>query len=111
MRNRTRCMVAAILAVTALWARAEAQEFKPVTDQILQKPSPDDWLNWRRTLDGWGYSPLDRINRSNLRSLKLAWSWTLEPGPSQTVPIVYNGVMYITNPGNVVLALDARTGD
>ena len=31
----------------------------PVTDAMLQDPSPADWLMWRRTLDGWGYSPLD----------------------------------------------------
>ena len=34
-------------------------EFDSVTDAMLQNPDPADWLNWRRTLDGWGYSPLD----------------------------------------------------
>ena len=34
-------------------------DFIPVTDAMLAAPSPDDWLMWRRTLDGWGYSPLD----------------------------------------------------
>ena len=35
----------------------------PVTDAMLQGPPPEDWLMWRRTLDGWGYSPLDQIDR------------------------------------------------
>ena len=43
--------------------------------------------------------------------LRLAWSWGLQPGVSQTTPIVHDGVMYVANPGNVVQALDARTGD
>ena len=114
MKHRIRCVATACLAMTAVLATAQTQELKPVTpvtDDTLQKPNPSDWLNWRRTLDGWGYSPLDRINRSNVRALKLAWSWTLEPGPSQTVPLVYDGVMYIANPGNVVQALDASSGD
>ena len=31
------------------------REFVPVTDAMLQAPSDDDWLMWRRTLDGWGF--------------------------------------------------------
>ena len=61
-------------------------------------------------MDG-GYSPLEQIDRSNVDELRLAWSWGLEPGVSQTTPIVHDGVMYVANPGNVVQALDARTGD
>ena len=90
---------------------AQAQDPAPVTDAMLQDPDPADWLSWRRTLDGWGYSPLDEIDRSNVGELRLAWSWGLEPGVSQTTPIVHDGVMYVANPGNVVHALDARTGD
>ena len=45
----------------------------PVTDATLQNPDPGDWLNWRRTLDGWGYSPLDEIDRTNVGELQLAW--------------------------------------
>lgn len=81
-----------------------------VTDAMLARPSPADWLNWRRTLDGWGYSPLDQITPANVGSLQLAWSWALEPGASQTTPLVHDGVMYLANPGNVVDALDARNG-
>lgn len=34
-------------------------DFVPVTDAMLQNPAPADWLMFRRTLDSWGYSPLD----------------------------------------------------
>ena len=39
---------------------------------MLENPDPADWLNWRRTLDGWGYSPLDQITTENVHQLQLA---------------------------------------
>ena len=35
----------------------EVADFMPVTDQMLQRPPPADWLSWRRTLDGPGLQP------------------------------------------------------
>ena len=105
------CIFAAVAMATAYPGQAQVRDPAPVTDAMLQDPDPSDWLNWRRTLDGWGYSPLDQIDRSNVDELRLAWSWGLEPGVTQTTPIVHDGVMYVANPGNVVQALDARTGD
>ena len=104
---------ASLAAVTVAGAAGYAQvrSFAPVTDAVLQNPDAADWINWRRTLDGWGYSPLDQIDRRNVDELRLVWSWGLESGASQTTPLVYKGVMYIANPGNVIHALDARTGD
>jgi len=37
---------------------ARFAKFTPVTDAMLTNPDPVDWINWRRTLDAWGYSPL-----------------------------------------------------
>jgi PQQ-dependent dehydrogenase (methanol/ethanol family) len=112
MKHRTRTLVAVIAAMLAgLTTTAQVPNFKAVTDAMLQNPDPADWINWRRTLDGWGYSPLDQINRQNVHGIQLAWSWALNPGASQPTPLVYNGVMYIPNPGAGVQALDAVTGD
>src|SRR5436853_254525 len=66
-----------------------AVKVSPITDAMLATPNPADWINWRRTLDGWGYSPLTQINTRNVRGLKLVWSWALEPGPAQTTPLVH----------------------
>ena len=112
--SRARPALLAAAAALAAGLPGQAQqdrEFTPVTDAVLQNPDAADWLNWRRTLDGWGYSPLDLIDRGNVSELRLVWSWGLEPGVSQTTPLVHDGVLYIANPGNVVQALDARTGD
>lgn len=85
--------------------------FRPVTDEMLQHPPPADWLSWRRTLDGQGYSPLGEINRKNVKTLRLAWAIAMHPGSNQSTPLVHDGVMYLVNPGNVVQAINAATGD
>ena len=102
---------AALLALlVAATAGAQERAFTPVTDAMLQDPDPADWLNWRRTLDGWGYSPLDQIDRENVDRLQLVWGWSLTPGLIQSAPLVHDGVMFIPSPG-VVQAVDAVTGD
>ena len=86
-------------------------EFVPVTDAMLQDPAPGDWLMWRRTLDGWGYSPLDQITRDNVGQLRLVWTRGMAPGSQQGTPLAYDGVMYLPNPRDIIQAIDARSGD
>jgi len=87
--------------------------FVPVTDEMLMKPSPSDWLMWRRTQDGSGYSPLSQVNRNNVNQLKMTWTRGMgaSAGTQEGTPIVYSGVMYLRNPGDAFEAIDARTGD
>ena len=87
------------------------RDMTPVTDEMLRGPSADDWLHWRRTSDGQGYSPLTEISRDNVHHLQLAWSWAMDPGSQVTTPVVHDGVMFIASPGGVIQALDAATGD
>jgi len=86
-------------------------ELSPVTDAMLTDPPPGDWLSWRRTRNSHGYSPLDQVTRDNVADLTLAWSISIRPGNHQTTPLVHDGVMFLANPGNVVQAIDAATGD
>ncbi|MFZ9584377.1 MAG: pyrroloquinoline quinone-dependent dehydrogenase [Pseudohongiellaceae bacterium] len=82
-----------------------------VTDAMLQDPAEGDWLMWRRTLNGWGYSPLAQIDRSNVATLQLVWDIPLNEGSVQEgTPLVHDGVLYMPHPGDVVTAHDARTG-
>jgi len=106
--------LAALVLVTALAVRAQekSRRFVPVTDAMLQKPDPANWMMWRRTLDSWGYSPLNQVNRSNVSQLKLVWTRGMAPGSSQeSTPLVYDGVMYLPHSGDYIQALDAKTGD
>src|SRR5688572_27143500 len=102
------------LALTGgLVAAGQGQQraYPAVTAERLLKPADGDWLMIRRTYDGWGYSPLADINTANVNRLKLVWS---QPTNSERVhesaPIVNGGLMFITAPGNIVMALDAVTG-
>ena len=88
----------------------EIEDFEPVTTEMLLDPDPGDWLMFRRTYDGQGHSPLDQIDTGNVGELRLAWSWAMADGVNQPTPLVYRGVMYLANPGNIIQALEADTG-
>jgi alcohol dehydrogenase (cytochrome c) len=94
-----------------LLVHGQDRAFRPVTEAMLRNPPPGDWLNWRRTDNAWGYSPLDQITRQNVGQLQLAWSWSMDDtGSQQATPLVHDGVMYLPNPRGVIQALDAATG-
>ncbi|MEQ1731482.1 MAG: PQQ-binding-like beta-propeller repeat protein, partial [Vicinamibacterales bacterium] len=99
-------------APTGLTLKGEVSGYVPVTDAMLRNPPAGDWLMARRNYQGWSYSPLAQITRDNVKTLRLAWVWNMvEGGSSQPMPLVHNGVMYLTNPLNILQALDARTGE
>ena len=93
-------------------SQAQDSGFAPVTDEELQNPEPADWLMWRRTLDGWGYSPLDQIDRDNVGTLRMVWTRAMDrEGRQQGTPLVHDGVLYMPNPNDVIQAIDGVTGD
>ncbi len=94
--------------ITETYRRAE--RFTPVLDGDLTAPPAGDWLHWRGTPGAWGYSPLSQITADNVHRLQLAWSWGMRDGRSQQAPLVRDGVLFLSNPGNVVQALDATDG-
>ncbi len=89
----------------------QVEEFVAVSSESLQQQAPQDWLSWRRSLNGQAYSPLAQINTDTVKNLKLAWVITMEDGSNQTTPLVHRGVMYLAHPGNVIQALDAASGE
>ena len=89
----------------------EITGFVPVTDQELLNPDDGDWLIYRRTYDSQGFSPLDQIDRSNVDDLRLAWVWAMKDGTNQPTPLLHDGIMYLANPGNVIQALEASSGE
>jgi alcohol dehydrogenase (cytochrome c) len=112
-----RLALVSLAGVALVWtlhltAQEATRPFVPVRDEMLQKPDPANWLMWRRTLDSQGFSPLTQINKSNVAKLKQSWAMPL-PGTSgqqEGTPLVYNGVMYIPNQGDIIDAVDAKTG-
>jgi alcohol dehydrogenase (cytochrome c) len=85
--------------------------FNNITLNDINNPPSSDWLSWRRTVDGQGYSPLKIINTSNIQKLKLSWSLSMNEGSNQITPLVSQGIMFLTNPGNTIQALNAKNGE
>ena len=111
---RTSLVVAAMAALSTAPADAQRaiERYTPVTGARLATPEPANWLFYRGTLDGWGYSPLDQIDATNVQNLAPVWTFsTGVTGGHESPPIVNDGVMFITTPRNLVYALDARTGE
>lgn len=112
MRRRTLLSSLFAVLMCSFWLYGQLREFRPVTETMLRNPAPGDWLNWRRTDNAWGYSPIDQVNRQNVHQLQLAWSWAMDDtGANEATPLVYDGVTYLPNPRGVIQALDAATGD
>ena len=103
--------VTVLLSAPAVAGAQSTAEFVPVTDEMLQDPAPGDWLTWRRTLDGWGYSPLDEIDRDNVHRLRMVWTRGLAEGRQEGTPLAYRGILYMPQSSDVIEAIDAVTGD
>lgn len=118
MTNRmfrvTTALAASTLMLAATGAFAQSSKLDaltPVTDETLLKPADGDWLHFRRTYDGWGYSPLTQISKENVKDLEVAWAWSLTPGATETTPLAHDGVLYIHNNLDTIQALDGATGE
>ena len=85
--------------------------FRPVSTEELNQPDAADWLNWRRTPDGHGHSPLTKITRDNVSRLSMSWSMAMHEGSNQPTPLVRDGVMFLTHAHNKIQAIEAGTGE
>ena len=107
-------LAAAALVLSASAAAAQPQalldNYTPVTLEELANPPASDWLMWRGTPNNWAHSPLDQINKDNVDSLRLAWSWTMEPGKQETTPLVHDGIMFLPQACDFIEAVDATDG-
>jgi quinoprotein glucose dehydrogenase len=75
------------------------------------KNNTADWPVYGGTAENNHFSPLQQINRSNVRQLAVAWTFdTGESGGLQTSPIVVDGVLYGLTPSQEAFALNAATG-
>jgi quinohemoprotein ethanol dehydrogenase len=105
------------LATAAPAAGSTAADAAPTAGRIdaarvaAADAEPGSWLVHGRTWDEQRFSPLARIDRSNVSRLALAWSY--ETGTTrglEATPIVVDGVLYATGSWGVVFALDAASG-
>ena len=99
-----------LLVLMAFSAAVAAQV--PYQRIVRADDAPADWLTYSGNYSSHRFSRLDQVNGSNIRLLRPAWIYQVRhpTGTVQTSPIVADGIMYVTEPGSGVTALDARTG-
>jgi len=72
---------------------------------------PQSWLTYSGTYNSQRYSTLNQITRTNIGRLKVAWIYQIRAHHKvETSPLVFDGIMYISEPPSDVTALDLRTG-
>jgi len=79
-----------------------------------------EWLYYGGDQGGTRHSPLADVNTSNVTRLRPVWQWKhwetpladhgTTPGQFEAVPLMIDGVLYVTTPYNNIAALDAETG-
>src|SRR5688500_10799935 len=108
--NRRYAAVAAVLVAAVLVGAEPAQQDTP--DRLVRAASePHNWLTYSGGYSSQRHTSLDQITRQNVRDLEQQWVLQGQVlGAWQSSPLVVDGIMYLTQRPNDVLALDARTG-
>ena len=114
MTSKQRHSVKAALLSGAVIAACPALAAE-VTPQRLANPEPQNWLMNHRTYDGQRFSPLTRINKDNVKGLKLAYAVALGGNSLnenlEATPLVDDGFMYVVDLWGIVYKIDVRSGD
>jgi alcohol dehydrogenase (cytochrome c) len=81
-------------------------------ERLLRAESePGNWLMYSATYNGQRFSKLDQITAANAHRLRPKWMFQMRTTHKvETTPLVVDGIMYLTQPPNNVIALDAETG-
>jgi alcohol dehydrogenase (cytochrome c) len=76
---------------------------------------PQNWLMNHRTYDAQRYSPLDKINKTNVKGLKLAYAVAIGGTSAnenlESTPLAEDGYLYVVDQWGVVYKIDGRSGD
>jgi alcohol dehydrogenase (cytochrome c) len=114
MQSRHRSLRGLLLASVVMLTAAPTVATE-VTPERLANPEPGNWLMNHRTYDAQRYSPLDKINKTTVRSLKLAYAVAIG-GTSvnenlEATPLADDGFLYVVDQWGVVYKIDGRSGD
>ena len=98
-------MILAAVAVPALYGQVSHERLRNATAE------PHNWLTYNGSFASTHHSALSEITPENARKLELKWVWQANSLEKlEATPLVVDGVMYLTDPPNDVVAIDARTG-
>jgi alcohol dehydrogenase (cytochrome c) len=100
-----------VLSVSLLSYGLQAQTSVSYERILNAAKEPHNWLTYGGDYFSHRYSPLTQITPANVKSLGLAWAYQSPlTGSWQATPLVVDGIMYLTQRPNDVVALDAATG-
>jgi alcohol dehydrogenase (cytochrome c) len=107
-------IAAMIVRSVLLFAVASSLSAQVTYDRLLHpEREPQNWLTYSGAYNGNRYSPLNQINRANVKNLQLKWVYhpiyASGQGKMENTPLVVDGVLY-TGTQTEVVALDAVTG-
>ena len=90
-------------------------EPSPVIKPDAGQDGGDDWSAWGRNTRGERFAQFDQINKSNVKDLKVAWTYrtgelAIDGGEYQVTPLKVGNTMYLCTPRNQVIALDPTSG-
>src|SRR6202020_1688450 len=113
-RNTLAMTTAALLTGTLLAGSAIAADVTP--DRLVNADKePGNWLMNHRTYDAQRFSPLDRINKANVKGLKLAYAVAIggtSPNENlEATPLAEDGFLYVGDQWGVLYKIDGRSGD
>jgi alcohol dehydrogenase (cytochrome c) len=117
MNPRSTLTTIALLLSTSVLVVPSLAPAAEVTPERLLNPDkePQNWLMNHRTYDGQRFSPLTRINKDNVKSLRLAYAVPLGGTAGdewvEATPLVENGFLYITDSWGVLYKIDGTSGD
>src|SRR5262245_24893420 len=102
----------AVLAILLALLFANQLSAQLTYDRIRQAArEPGSWLTYHGTYDAQRFSTLDELNRANVQQLRPVWIYQVQGRHHfESTPLVFDGVMYLTDPPSDVVALDIRAG-
>src|SRR5579862_6152043 len=114
--NKLRLTFAVLLTSTVFGAAGNAIAAEVTSERLINADKePQNWLMNHRTYDAQRYSPLDKINKENVKGLKLAYAVAIG-GTSinenlEATPLAEDGFLYIVDQWGILYKIDGRSGD
>jgi alcohol dehydrogenase (cytochrome c) len=105
-----------LVSLAAIMAATISTRADPVTDDALLKDAttPTSVLTYGLGLQGQRFSPLKQIDKTNVKSLVPAWSFSFggeKQRGQESQALVHDGVIYVTGSYSRIYAINAKTGE
>ena len=109
--NKSKINLLYICFIAGLFVSGQVGAQVPYDRIVNATEEPENWLTYNGDYMSQRYSRLDQITPDNVTSLELKWILQNQVfGAWQSNPIIVDGVMYVTERPNSVMAVDAITG-